>query len=451
MPADSGMERSVLGALMLHGDLLGDTPELTPDYFFLPAHKSVFAVIQSILAAGGTPDLLSVTRKLEDMGELARIGGAGVLTEMYCEAAAKDISYQLNILRDRMIRRRIIESAAKMSEAAKDMGAEAADALALAGEELLAIDSTGSTEQAVPASAMIHSVLAEFERALAEKGAPRGIATGYRDFDYMSGGVRGGQFILIAGRPAMGKSALMLNMADRMAARDIPVLIYSMEMKKGDLMQRIICSRARVSSSKARMGIITRDEQVRVSQEGMVLASQPLYIDDAPAPMVLDLRSRARREVKRHGIKCIFVDYVQLVRSKGHSRENEVGEVSRNLKALAMELDIPVIAAAQLNRQAESRSDNRPKLSDLRESGSLEQDADIVTLLYRPGYYSGEGEAVQEAEWTVAKHREGKTGPIPLVWHSDFTRFDTAAMHHDEPKMSQAFAPSQELLGAINE
>ena len=450
-PSDAAIERSVLGTLMLYGDALADTPELTEDYFFTPAHKCVFRVIQGIVASGGQPDLLNVTSKLTESGDLDFVGGPGAVSEMYGATFCRDISYTVGILRDHMIRRRIVEAAAKMTQAARDMQADASDALAMAGEEILSIDASGSVETATPASAMIHGVLSEFERALAEKGAPRGIATGYRDFDYITGGLRGGQLVLIAGRPAMGKSALMLNMADRMVAKGIPVLVYSMEMKKGDLMSRVICSRASVSSTRARMGAISRDEQKRIGVAGMVLADQPLFIDDRPAPMVMDLRASARREVKRNGIKCIFVDYVQLVRSKGHSRENEVGEVSRNLKALAMELDVPVVAAAQLNRQAESRGDNRPKLSDLRESGSLEQDADIVTLIFRPGYYAGEAERVQEAEWTVAKHREGKTGPIPLTWHSEFTRFDTAEIHRDEQRASEAFNVSPELLEAINE
>jgi replicative DNA helicase len=450
-PHDMGIERSVLGSLMLHGDVLSDTPELTADYFFGPAHKRIFRVIQGIVGAGGQPDLLTVTSKLTETGELDGIGGPGALTEMYGASLSRDISYPVGVLRDHMIRRRIVEAAAKMSEAAKDMQADATDALALAGEEILSIDASGSTDSARPASSMIHSVLGEFDRAMLEKGKPRGLATGYRDFDFITGGLLGGQMLLIAGRPGMGKSAIMVNMADRMVARGIPVLIYSMEMRAASMMSRIICSRANVSSTRARMGAINRDEQRRIGVAGMAMAEQPLYIDDSEAPMILDLRSRARREVKRNGVRCIFVDYAQLVKGKGQSRENEVSDVSRNLKAMAMELDVPVVAAAQLNRLAETRGDNRPKLSDLRESGSLEQDADIVALMFRPGYYQGDSERVQEAEMIVAKHREGKTGAIPLIWTADFTRFDTAAVHHDEPKMSEAFAPSQELLGAINE
>jgi replicative DNA helicase len=451
MPHDEAMEKSVLGGLMTHRGAIDEASGLSQDLFWVPAHKRIFGVLKEIADNGTHPDLIMVTQKLTENGGLEHVGGAGVLTELYSIHAfpARDMSYPLGVLRDRAIRRRMIETAARMQEVAKDPQNNAQEALADASEAIMAIDTEGERDGAASAGSMIHSVLVEFERAIAEKGAPRGVPTGYRDFDYITGGLRPGNLVLIAGRPAMGKSALMLNMADRMAAKEIPVLIYSMEMPKEEMMQRILCSRAAVAGTRARNGYIGRDEQKRISKEGMILAGQPLYIDDSPAPMIADMRSRARREVKRNGIKCIFVDYVQLIRSKGFSRENEVGEVSRNLKAMAMELGIPVVAAAQLNRQAESRSDNRPKLSDLRESGSLEQDADIVTLIYRGGYYSGEAEAIQEAEWTVAKHRAGKTGPIPLIWNSEFTRFDSAAIHREEPPRKEAYAPSRDLLEAI--
>lgn len=453
MPHDEAMEKSVLGGLMLHRGAIDEVRDLTADLFYMPAHSRIFCVIKEIAESGNHPDLILVTQKLTEKGELDSVGGAGAITELYSIHASPsaDMSYPMGVLRDRAIRRRMIETAARLQEVAKDPQNDASEALAEASESIMAIDTAGSKDGATAASGMIHSVLCEFERAIAEKGAPRGVATGYRDFDYITGGLRPGNLVLIAARPAMGKSALMLNMADRMVAREVPVLVYSMEMPKEEMMQRILCSRAAVPGTRARNGYINRDEQKRISREGMILAGQPLYIDDSPAPLINDLRGRARREVRRNGIKCIFVDYVQLIRAKGYSRENEVGEVSRGLKAMAMELGIPVVAAAQLNRQAEARSDNKPKLSDLRESGSLEQDADIVTLLFRPGYYAGEIEKVQEAEWTVAKHRAGKTGPLPLVWHGELTRFDNAAVHREEPPRAEAYAPSRDLLEAINE
>ena len=440
IPHDANAESYVLGSLMLHSDLIDEWDELNAEYFFLPAHQTVLAAIVAIRAGGGSPDLLTVTQRLGEMGQLEQIGGPGVLTEMYSNGGGRDLSYHVQILRGYMARRRIIDAAGRMMTAAKDPAIDVEEALADAGESILGVDMSGRRDTAAAASEMIHGVMVEMERAIAEKGKPRGIATGYRDFDYMTGGLRGGQLVLVAGRPGMGKSAMLLNLADRMAAKGSSVLLYSLEMKRFDLMQRIICARAKVSSTRLRNGAVGKDEQKRLGVEAMNLASQPLYIDDSEAPTIHELRARARREVRKHGIKCIMVDYLGLIRVAGatiKSRENEVGMVSRGLKAMAMELDIPVIAAAQLNRQVESRGDARPKLSDLRDSGSLEQDADIVTTIYRGAYYeqADGGTEPQEAEWTLAKHREGKTGTMHLVWHPEWTRFDGAQITRltDEP------------------
>jgi replicative DNA helicase len=344
-----------------------------------------------------------------------------------------------------MARRRILDAASRMMTAAKDPAIDIEEALAQAGESILGVDMSGKRDSAAAASEMIHGVIVEMERAIVEKGKPRGIPTGYRDFDYMTGGLRGGQLMLVAGRPAMGKSAMLLNLADRMAAKGTTVLLYSLEMKRFDLMQRIICARAKVSSTRLRNGAVGKDEMRRLSMESMNLAGQPLYIDDSEAPTIHELRARARREVRKHGVKVIMVDYLGLIRVAGatiKSRENEIGMVSRGLKAMAMELDIPVIAAAQLNRQVEGRTDSRPKLSDLRDSGSLEQDADIVTTIYRGAYYDNAegGVEPQDAEWTLAKHREGKTGTMHMVWHPEWTRFDTAQITRltDEAATQQA-------------
>jgi len=445
IPHDTNAESYVLGSLMLHSDLIDECDELNAEYFFLPAHQTILAAIVAIRASGGSPDLLTVTQHLTQRGEIEEIGGPGVLTEMYSNGGGRDLTYHTSILRDFMARRRILEAAGRMTAAAKDPAIDVEEALAQAGESILGIDMSGRSDTAAAASEMIHGVMAEMERAILERGKPRGIPTGYRDFDYMTGGLRGGQLTLVAARPGMGKSAMLLNIADRMASKNIPVLIYSLEMKKFDLMQRIICARAKVSSTRLRNGAVGKDEMKRLSMESMNLAGQPLYIDDGEAPTIYELRARARREVRKHGIKCILIDYLGLIRVAGatiKSRENEVGMVSRGLKAMAMELDIPIIAAAQLNRAVEGRSDARPKLSDLRDSGSLEQDADIVTTIYREGYYdkTGGNSEPQPAEWDVAKHREGKTGTMKMVWHPEWTRFDGAQITRltDEPATQQA-------------
>jgi len=456
IPHDATAESYVIGSLMLHSDLIDEWDELNAEYFFLPSHQAVLASIVAIRAGGGSPDLLTVTQRLNERGELEGIGGPGVLTEMYSHGGGRDLSYHIQILRGYMARRRILDAAGRMMTAAKDPAIDIEEALADAGEAILGVDMSGKRDSAAAASEMIHGVIVEMERAILEKGKPRGIPTGYRDFDYMTGGLRGGQLMLVAGRPAMGKSAMLLNLADRMAAKGTPVLLYSLEMKRFDLMQRIICARAKVSSTRLRNGAVGKDEMRRLSMESMNLAGQPLYIDDSEAPTIHELRARARREVRKHGIKVIMVDYLGLIRVAGatiKSRENEIGMVSRGLKAMAMELDIPVIAAAQLNRQVEGRTDSRPKLSDLRDSGSLEQDADIVTTIYRGAYYDNAegGVEPQDAEWTLAKHREGKTGTMHMVWHPEWTRFDGAQITRltDEAPMQEARQPDLHEINAL--
>jgi replicative DNA helicase len=454
MPHDTTAESYVLGSLMLHSDVIDEWDELSGEYFFLPAHQTILSAIIAIRASGGSPDLLTVTQRLNERGEMESVGGPGVLTEMYGSCGGRDMGYHVAILRDYMARRRIIVAANKMLLSAKDLSTNAEEALADAGESILGIDMGGKRDSAVAASEMIHGVMVDMERSILEKGKPRGIPTGYRDFDYMTGGLRGGQLILVSGRPGMGKSAMLMNIADRMVANGIETLCYSLEMKRNDLMKRIICARAKVSSTRLRNGAIGREEQRRIMSESAQLAEQPLFIDDLEAPTIYELRARARKEVRKHGIKCILVDYLGLIRVAGatvKSRENEVGMVSRGLKAMAMELDIPVIAAAQLNRASELRTDVRPKLSDLRDSGSLEQDADIVTTIYREGYYdkTDNGSDPQPAEWDVVKHREGKTGTMHLVWHPEWTRFDEAQITRltDESSMP---AEEQQSISYVN-
>lgn len=463
IPHDAATEAYVLGALINHGDLLAEIPELTDEYFWLPNHKMVFAAISEIVVDGGTPNLIEVTRILEARKELNKVGGPGAVTEMIGAALTRNIDYQLGILRDYAARRKIIAAADRMRAAAQDVTQDADDALATAGAAVLDIDLAGKNDSIQPASAMMSEALAELQRSVDQRGKPRGLLTGYKTFDLWTGGLREGQMVLVAGRPAMGKSALLVNIADRLVNRGVPVLLFSLEMLRLELIQRIICARCSFDSTRLKLGDIDAPEMRRLQHEHMRLAGQPLFIDDQGGLSIMDIRSRARRAVKKHGVKVILVDYLQLLSAKNaQSRENEVGFVSRGLKSMAMELKVPVLAAAQLNRQAESRGDNRPKMADLRDSGQIEADADIVTLLYRSAYYE-QGSNPQEAhetEWIVAKHRAGRTGTIPLMWHPPYTRFDTVTDRFtdeahtawgEESKVEEMFPIDKKLMEAINE
>jgi replicative DNA helicase len=341
-----------------------------------------------------------------------------------------------------------------MQAAAQDMATDADSVLQQSGEAVLSLSLTTATDSMRAPSAIVPGLLDELE-ALMSGNRKLGLQTGIKDFDQVTGGLRGGQLTIVAGRPAMGKSALMLNMADNMARRGVPVVYFSLEMPANELAARVVLSRAETNTEIIRNGFLTASIKHRIMDAATQFASEPLYVDDRGGLTLLDIRGRARLAVRRWGVKCIFVDYLQLVSHSGaQSRENEVGFVSRGLKAMSMELGVPVVAAAQVNRQAENRSDNRPKLSDLRESGSIEQDADIVALVHRPCYYAVADQEPdpQDAELIVAKHRAGRTGTLNLTWRPSLTRFEgTAPVGRTSDSDGSVYAPDKQLWEALNE
>jgi replicative DNA helicase len=456
VPQSPATERAVLGSLMADPNLVDEVSGLHADLFFTPAHRLVFETITEVRASGGTPNVIAVTQRIDAAHKLNSVGGAGALTEMLGNSAGGPaaVEYHAQTLRDLHARRRIIDSAVAMQAAAQDMATDADAVLQQSGEAVLSLSLTTATDSMRAPSAIVPSLLDELE-ALMSGNRKLGLQTGIRDFDQVTGGLRGGQLTIVAGRPAMGKSALMLNMADNMARRGVPVVYFSLEMPANELAARVVLSRAETNTEIIRNGFLTASIKHRIMDAATQFASEPLYVDDRGGLTLLDIRGRARLAVRRWGVKCIFVDYLQLVSHSGaQSRENEVGFVSRGLKAMSMELGVPVVAAAQVNRQAENRSDNRPKLSDLRESGSIEQDADIVCLVHRPCYYAVQDQEPdpQDAELIVAKHRAGRTGTLNLTWRPSLTRFEgTAPVGRTSDSDGSVYAPDKQLWEALNE
>jgi replicative DNA helicase len=431
MPHDTQAEQCVLGGLMCYGDLIDEWNELNAEHFFTPANATILAAIKAIRAEGGQPDLISVTQHLSSQDRLENVGGAGALAEIYSMAGPRDLSYYVNILREHTARRRMVEAGVRMAAAGRDIAQNVSEVVAEAGESILSINLDGPSHGSVHVGSVVSDAAAEIEQAMANKGKPRGLSTGYREFDILTGGLREGQLVVVGGRPGMGKSALLVNMCDRMAAVGTPVLLFSLEMPAKSIANRIVMSRARANSARVRLGAISLSEAKTLGDHFFKLGDQPLYIDEARGANIMDIRGRARRDIRRHGIKAIFVDYAQLLEAKGYNTSYErVSAVSRGLKAMALELGVPVIAAAQVGRKADERSDTRPKMSDLKDSGSLEQDADIIILLHREGYYEtgigADSTDNQDAEMIVAKHREGQTRSFPMVWSPSCTRFDHA-------------------------
>jgi replicative DNA helicase len=456
VPQSPATERAVLGSLMAEPNLVDEVSGLHADLFFTPAHRLVFETITEVRASGGTPNVIAVTQRIDAAHKLNSVGGAGALTEMLGNSAGGPaaVEYHAQTLRDLHARRRIIDSAVAMQAAAQDMATDADSVLQQSGEAVLSLSLTTATDSMRAPSAIVPGLLDELE-ALMSGGKKLGLQTGIKDFDQVTGGLRGGQLTIVAGRPAMGKSALMLNMADNMARRGVPVVYFSLEMPANELAARVVLSRAETNTEIIRNGFLTASIKHRIMDAATQFASEPLYVDDRGGLTLLDIRGRARLAVRRWGVKCIFVDYLQLVSHSGaQSRENEVGFVSRGLKAMSMELGVPVVAAAQVNRQAENRSDNRPKLSDLRESGSIEQDADIVCLVHRPCYYAVQDQEPdpQDAELIVAKHRAGRTGTLNLTWRPSLTRFEgTAPAGRLTDSDGSVYAPDKQLWEALNE
>jgi replicative DNA helicase len=456
VPQSPATERAVLGSLLADPKLVDEIAGLHADLFFTPSHRLIYETITEIRGEGGTPNLVATTQRIDAAHKLNFVGGAGALTELLSQSAGgpAGVEYHAQTLRDLHARRRIIDAAVAMQASAQDMATDADAVLQQSGEAVLSLSLTTATDSMRPASAIVPGLLDELE-ALMSGGKKLGLQTGIKDFDQVTGGLRGGQLTIVAGRPAMGKSALMLNMADNMARRGVPVVYFSLEMPANELAARVVLSRAETNTEIIRNGFLTASIKHRIMDAATQFASEPLYVDDRGGLTLLDIRGRARLAVRRWGVKCIFVDYLQLVSHSGaQSRENEVGFVSRGLKAMSMELGVPVVAAAQVNRQAENRSDNRPKLSDLRESGSIEQDADIVCLVHRPCYYAVADQEPdpQDAELIVAKHRAGRTGTLNLTWRPSLTRFEgTAPVGRLTDGDGAVYAPDKQLWEAINE
>ena len=456
VPQSPATEQAVLGSLLADPKLIDEIAALHADLFYTPAHRFIYETIAEIRGEGGTPNLIATTQRIDAAHKLNFVGGAGALTELLSQSAGgpAGVEYHAQTLRDLHARRRIIDASVAMQAAAQDMAADADSVLQQAGESVLSLSLTTATDSMRAPSAIVPGLLEELESLMAG-GKKLGLQTGIRDFDQVTGGLRGGQLTIIAGRPAMGKSALMLNMADNMSRRGVPVVYFSLEMPANELAARVVLGRAETNTEIIRNGFLTASIKHRIFDAATQFSTEPLYVDDRGGLTLLDIRGRARLAVRRWGVKCIFVDYLQLVSHSGaQSRENEVGFVSRGLKAMSMELGIPVVAAAQVNRQAENRSDNRPKLSDLRESGSIEQDSDIVCLIHRPAYYAVQDEEpeVQDAELIVAKHRAGRTGTLNLTWRPSLTRFEgTAPVGRTSDSDGSVYAPAKQLWEAINE
>lgn len=435
-PHDTELEEVVLGTLMLEKDAYMNVCDiLVPDSFYDPVNQLIYDAIQTLGLSQRPIDMMTVVDQLRQAGTLERVGGAIHITELTSRVySGANVEYHARIIAQKYLARRLIRFAVEVEQQAYDEGYDVADLLQAAEAGIFDISQTQLKREVMQIDPVINQALEEIQAARNSDTGISGLPTGYDDLDRMTSGWQNSDLIIIAGRPAMGKTALVLTMAKNMAIDfSIPVAVFSLEMPSVQLVKRLISNIADLDANKLKSGRLSEEEQIRLNQRIRMAYSAPLYVDETPSLSITEMRTKARRLVREKGVKIIIIDYLQLMTAgvgKFGSREQEVSTISRSLKALAKELNIPIIALSQLNRGNESREDKRPVLSDLRESGAIEQDADIVCFIHRPEYYTRTSEDAQGndirglAELIVAKHRNGAVGDVKLRFTSMFARFE---------------------------
>jgi replicative DNA helicase len=430
-PQSLDAEQSVLGGILLDNGALDRVIELIgPDDFYREAHRKIYRAMVYLSERSEPADLVTLSETLRARGEIEVVGGSGYLAELTERVpTAANVGHHARIVREKAILRSLIGAATEIATRGFESPDDVSDVLDRAEQLILGI----SDRQVKPAFVRIDTLLTDtirtIERLFEQKEAVTGVSTGFADLDAMTAGLQPSDLIIVAGRPSMGKTAFCLNIAANAATKsDVGVAVFSLEMAKEQLAMRMLCSEAHVDLARVRTGHLTDREFPKLAMAAGRLADAPIYIDDTPALSVLELRAKARRLKRDPSSKLglVIVDYLQLMRSHEgkDSREQEISEISRSLKALAKELHVPVIALSQLNRQVESRSPPVPRLADLRESGAIEQDADVIAFIYREEAYIEDTDKKNVAEIIVAKQRNGPVGKVELTFLREFTRFE---------------------------
>jgi replicative DNA helicase len=420
----------VLGAILLEPNLLPRAVEvLTPEEFYKEAHRKIFAAMIQLFERGEAPDTIMVAETLRRDGVFEEVGGHTVLATLQEEGTvATQFAAYTAIVREKALLREMIRVAREIVEEGYEEKDDVQGLLDRAEQMLFRISQRRFQRSAFPVREILDAAIKHIEMLYHRKEDITGLATGFNDLDKMTSGLQGSDFVIIAGRPSTGKTAFALNIAAHAAVElHRPALIFSLEMSKEQLVQRLICAEARVDSRNVRSGFMQQGEWSRIVNAAGRLHEAPLFIDDTANLSVLEARAKARRIMAEHRLELVVIDYLQLMqgRWRAENRQPEISEISRSLKALAKELNVPVVALSQLSRAVEARGEGLPRLSDLRESGALEQDADLIMFLARkenaPDVEAGTTDLV------IGKHRNGPTGRLELVFHAEYTRFDNLA------------------------
>jgi len=445
IPWSEEAEISVLSAMLIDGDAVARAIEMVGDgSFYREANRRMFRAMVRLYSRGEVIDVVTLSDELKSAGELEGAGGMAYLATLVdAVPTSANIEYHCRILRDKAILRQLIESATDIVRDAYDAPAgEVDDTLDRAEQRIFQIAQSSQRQGFVWIKEILWPTFERIEELQSSPGSVTGVASGFPDLDNFTAGFQKGDLIIVAGRPSMGKTALAMNFAQHAAIdREVPVAVFSLEMSKESLVQRLLCAEGRVDAGRLRRGRLQDDEYARLATAAGHLNTAPIWIDDTPAITALELRAKARRLASEVDLGLIIVDYLQLMSgpSNVENRQQEISAISRAIKAVAKELNVPVVALSQLSRGPEQRTDKRPVLADLRESGAIEQDADLVMFVYREEVYRRPGDAVADSgesiegktELIIGKQRNGPTGTIDLYFHKNYTLFESAVRGSD--------------------
>ena len=402
---------------------------LKPEDFYREDNKTIYTAILSLYNRAEPVDIITLKAELTSMGKFDSVGGLEYLAELPEKVpTTANVDKYIKIVEEKSILRNLIKTANEIITLGYDPTEEVEDIMDNAEKKIFDIMQSKNQKGYTPIKDILVETFAQIEQLYNQKQHITGVPTGFADLDYKTAGLHGSDLVLVAARPAMGKSAFALNIATNAAVRaKVPVAIFSLEMSKEQMVNRILCGEAMVDSNKVRTGKLDEQDWGKLASALGPLSEAEIYIDDTPGINVMEIRAKCRKLKLEKGLGLVVIDYLQLITGssnrRGGSREQEIAEISRSLKILAKEIDVPVIALSQLSRAPEQRPDHRPMLSDLRESGSIEQDADMVIFLYRDDYYNEDSEKKNIAEVIMAKHRAGSTGTVELLWLGNYTKF----------------------------
>ena len=428
LPQSIEAEQSVIGAMIIDKSAIAQVFEkLNEDDFYRDGHKVIYKAIREMYAKDMAVDLVTILEYLKTTDMLDKAGGVTYISELSSSVpTTANLSSYIKIVEEKSTLRKLIKASTSIIEESYNSGGDVEKVIDLAQKKVFDIAEKKDSKEYEALSDVLERGFLEIERLFNNRGAITGVGSGIKDLDAKTSGFQKGDMVLIAARPSMGKTTFSLNIAENAALKEgKSVVIFSLEMSKEQLAYKLLCSQANVDMLKLRTGNLEDDDWERIARATGPLANAKIYIDDTAGISVMDMRSKCRKIKMEHGIDMILIDYLQLMSGSAGSdnRQQEVSEISRSIKALAKEMECPVIALSQLSRAPEQRADHRPMLSDLRESGSIEQDADVVMFIYRDDYYNKDSENKNIAEIIIAKQRNGPIGTINLVWLPNYTKF----------------------------